>query len=104
MSAAPIPPMYSGHFSSCVYGCVSVSLSIQGFSPTRVKGEGGGNTIHESEMPKLKGSFYLNSIFKNLSKDACKKKIESCFQVSDGNISFVKRFPRVCCDKSIMTN
>ena len=31
MSAAPIPPMYSGHFSSCVYGCVSVSLSIQGF-------------------------------------------------------------------------
>ena len=32
MSAAPIPPMYSGHFSSCVHGCVSVSLSIQGFS------------------------------------------------------------------------
>ena len=31
MSAAPIPPMYSGHFSSCVHGCVSVSLTIQGF-------------------------------------------------------------------------
>jgi len=24
--------MYSGHFSSCVHGCVSVSLTIQGFS------------------------------------------------------------------------
>jgi len=32
MSAAPIPPMYSGHFSSCVHGCVSVSLTIQGFT------------------------------------------------------------------------
>ena len=32
MSAALIPPMYSGHSSSCVHGCVSVSLTIQGFS------------------------------------------------------------------------
>ena len=28
--------MYSGHFSSCVHGCVGVSLSIQGFSRTHL--------------------------------------------------------------------